>query len=208
MSLILIHGLGQTKDSWKDVKASLQTSDILCLELPQNRPMGKLDYAVLYDDLKEACQNHSEKADLVGLSLGGVLALNYALDYPDKVRSLVLINSQYKMPKIILTLQTIFFRILPQKMFAETGFSKKEMISLCHSMKNLDFSQQLDQIQCPVLIVSGEKDRLNRKASKSLASLLGNSARFEIVAGAGHAINQEQPKRLADLINAFYRGLL
>lgn len=208
MSLILIHGLGQTKDSWKDVKASLQTSDILCLELPQNRPMGKLDYAVLYDDLKEACQNHSEKADLVGLSLGGVLALNYALDYPDKVRSLVLINSQYKMPKLILTLQNIFFRFLPEKMFAGAGFSKKEMISLCHSMKNLDFSQKLNNIKCPVLIVSGEKDRLNRKASESLASLLGNAARFEIVAGDGHAINQEQPKLLADLINAFCRGLL
>ena len=35
---------------------------------------------------------------LCGLSLGGVLALNYAIEHPEKIKGMVLIATQYKMP--------------------------------------------------------------------------------------------------------------
>lgn len=45
------------------------------------------------------CDKFDEPIDWCGLSLGGVLALNYAIERPDKVKSLVLIATPYMIPK-------------------------------------------------------------------------------------------------------------
>ncbi|MGO4928740.1 alpha/beta fold hydrolase [Fundicoccus sp. Sow4_F4] len=51
---------------------------------------------------------------MFGISLGGTLALNYAVDFPEAVDSLTLINTQFKMPKVLLSLQNIFFKFIPR----------------------------------------------------------------------------------------------
>ena len=66
-----------------------------------------------------------EKIDLCGLSLGGVLSLNYAIEYPHKINSLVLIAPQYKMPVNLLKVQNLLFRFMPKAAFQSTGFEKK-----------------------------------------------------------------------------------
>lgn len=46
------------------------------------------------DDIEELRQNFNlEKIHLAGHSWGGLLAMNYAIKYPDKLRSLILLNS-------------------------------------------------------------------------------------------------------------------
>lgn len=56
-------------------------------------------YGELYTAFSEECDKENDEIVLCGLSLGAVLALNYAIDHPDKVKALVLIAAQYKMPK-------------------------------------------------------------------------------------------------------------
>ncbi|MFR5555446.1 MAG: alpha/beta fold hydrolase [Coprococcus sp.] len=62
---------------------------------------------------------------LCGLSLGGILALQYALEHPQKVASVVLIGTQYTMPKRlreILKNHIDMFRIsLPRSVFQNMG---------------------------------------------------------------------------------------
>lgn len=55
----------------------------------------------------EEQDNISGQLNLCGLSLGVVLALNYIIDNPKKVNSLVLIAGQSEMPKALLKLQNI-----------------------------------------------------------------------------------------------------
>lgn len=50
-------------------------------------------------------------------SLGAVLTLNYAIDHPDKVKALVLIAAQYKMPKKLLKVQNMLFHLMPNSAF-------------------------------------------------------------------------------------------
>ncbi len=69
--------------------------------------------------------------DLCGLSLGGVLALQYTIEHPEKVNSLVLIAAQYKMPAKLLKPQNSFFRFMPKSSFQQTGFGKREFMELC-----------------------------------------------------------------------------
>lgn len=133
-----------------------------------------------------------------------MLALNYAMEHPESVQSLVLIAAQYRMPKRTLRLQNILFRLMPKGMFSQTGFSKEDMISLCASMTDLDFSGSLSKIRCPVLVVCGEKDAANLRASKELAALIP-SARLEIIPGSGHEINLDAPEKLSELLRDFYQ---
>jgi len=92
MKQIYVHGLGQTSDSWTKTIDTLQTIDYsLCPNLPDLVHNKEVTYDNLYAAFSDYCNLYDEPIDLCGLSLGGVLALNYAIQHPKKVRSLVLI---------------------------------------------------------------------------------------------------------------------
>ena len=131
------------------------------------------------------------------------MALNYAVDYPEKVGSLVLIAAQYKMPKRLLKFQNFLFKIMPKNAFSDMGLSKADAAGLCKTMAYLDFGGSLGKIKCPTLIVCGEKDRANIKASRELAVKI-KSSRLVTVENAGHEIYSDAPEKLAEILREFY----
>ncbi len=202
MGKVFVHGLGQTPESWNAVLPFIdEAAGCVCPDLVQGVKNQNVNYKNLYKTFSELCDKFDESIDLCGLSLGGVLALNYAIERPEKVKSLVLIATPYKMPKMLLKLQNICFRFMPKSMFWQMGFEKKDYIGLCKSMMELDFTDRLDDISCPVMIVCGEKDNANKKAAKELAMLL-KDARLEFVSGAGHEVNVEAPDKLGKLLSS------
>ncbi len=204
MKKIYVHGLGQAPDSWKKtIEYAGGDKNCLCPDLTKMNCGGRVTYGSLYAKFSDECNRCHDSVSLCGLSLGGVLALNYAVEYPEKVHSLILIAAQYKMPKRLLTLQNILFRMMPESAFARMGFSKKDSISLCRTMSDLDFGKSLDKITCPALIICGGKDSANLKASKEMAGAIKGS-RLAVVSGAGHEINMEVPEKLAKIIRDFY----
>lgn len=204
MGGIFVHGLGQTPDSWNEVLSFIgETEDHVCPDLAESVKNQNVNYKNLYKAFSALCDKSEEPIDLCGLSLGGVLALNYAIDKPEKVRSLVLIAAPYKMPEMILKFQNICFRFMPKSLFQQMGFEKKDYIDLCKSMMKLDFSDSLHRVSCPAMIICGEKDRVNGKMSKQLATLL-QDARLEYISGAGHEVNVEAPDKLGVLLKEFY----
>lgn len=207
MSYILIHGLGQTQESWKPVISSMRLSEkILCPNLPTMLHKQECNYHNLYASFSQYCAKASEPLNLCGLSVGGILALHYAIDHPDEVASLVLIGTQFAMPKKLLKFQNFIFRLMPKRAFLSMGFSKKDFIQLSKTMMDLDFRVQLSRISCPTLIVCGEKDIANRKASIELADLIPN-ADLQILHGCGHEVNQEMPEQLAEALDHFYASV-
>ena len=143
------------------------------------------------------------QVELCGLSLGGILALNYAIDYPDKIKSLVLIGTPHKVPKIMFNIQNVIFKFLPKRIFEEMAFNKKDTFILGNSMKKLDFSNKIQNINCKTLIICGEKDYANIKSAYYFAKNIKN-ARIEIIKNAGHILNEENPKQLSELLNKFW----
>ena len=71
------------------------------------------------------------------------------------------------------------------------------------TMTELDFRDSLCKVSCPALIVCGEKDNANKKASKELASYLSDSHFHELLK-AGHEANIESPEELATVLQEFY----
>ncbi|MCL2593038.1 MAG: alpha/beta fold hydrolase [Defluviitaleaceae bacterium] len=206
MSYIFIHAIGQDSTNWNETISYMSKANesVLCPNLFGLIEDKKATFENLYSAFVEYCKNISQPLNLCGLSLGGIIALNYTIDYPEKVKSLVLIGTQYKITKFLFTIQTVLFKISPKSVFEKMGLQKKDVLELAYSMKNLDFSDKLETILCSALVICGAKDNPNKKSAEHLAKNIKN-AKIKIIENAGHMVNVENPKGLALELEAFYQ---
>ena len=192
MKNILIHGLGQNSKDWDTIKNELETRGISSVapdlfDLAKGR---KLDYPTVYQAFSELCESYQDKLNLCGLSLGGLLALNYAIQYPKKINSLVLIGTPFEIPKGLLKFQNM-------------GVSKKDFIRLSKSMVDLNFMDSATALDCPALILCGAKDKTNMESAKRFHEAMKNS-KLVIVEASGHEVNKDNPNELVRVLQDFW----
>src|SRR5947209_26511 len=98
-AVLLLHGLGATSHSWQPHISCLTDANYRVL-VPDMRGFGRSTYPgstsirALAQDMAILMQRVLVgQAHVVGISLGGTVAQQLALDHPSLVRSLVLINT-------------------------------------------------------------------------------------------------------------------
>lgn len=206
MAKILIHGSGHKATSWNEMISHMENSDdILCPNLVSVLKGKEASYVNLYSSFTEYCGKIDGQIHLCGISLGGILALNYTLDFPEKTKTLILIGTPYKVPKAAFAFQNMLFRFLPKSVFENMAFDKKDTFALGNSMKSLDFSDRVENIKCPTLIICGKKDNANMKSAYYLAQNIKN-AELKIIENVGHVINEEAPETLAKILDDYYKS--
>lgn len=204
MKKVLVHGSGHKATSWNETISYMKDSgEVLCPNLFSILNGKEPTYDNLYASFAEYCDQIDGQIHLCGLSLGGILALQYALDFPDKVKTLILIGTPHKMPKVMLAVQNIVFRFLPKSVFDNMEFSKKDIFTLEKSMKDLDFRGKVKNIACPTLIVCGKNDSANMKSALYFSENIPG-AKLEILENTGHIVNEENPRALAKLLDEFF----
>jgi len=117
-AVILIHGLGASADIWKhNVQAFAKQHRVYVLDLlgfgRSDKPgpsFSPLDYIRFLDDFMNIL--NIARASLVGQSLGGGIALHYALQFPQKVNKLVLVDSAGLGKEVIWTLRLMSLPLL------------------------------------------------------------------------------------------------
>lgn len=202
MKFIFLHGLGQTPFSWNETINNLSSKDdIICLDLFKLN--NNFNYKNLYEEFSNYCESFKSPINICGLSLGGIIALNYAIKNPKKVNSLILIGTQYKMPKLLINIQNLVFKFMKKSSFEQIGIEKDSIIKLSKSVKKLNFTKDLCKISCPTLILCGEKDFFNKIVSVKLNKLIVNSE-IKFIEKSGHTVNTDNPKMLATFIESFY----
>ena len=206
MKNILIHGLGQNSQSWDNTSVYLKENniDIICPDLFEITKNTSKDYKMLYNTFSDFCNNQKEKLNLCGLSLGGVLALDFVKEYPEKVNSIILIGTPYKIPKALFKLQGLIFHIMSKRVFEKMGCSKREFLTLVNSMSNLDIAKDLETIKCNSLIICGDKDNANMENANLLNKSIKNS-KFKVINNSSHEVNIDNPKELANIIYDFWK---
>lgn len=162
-----------------------------------------------------------EAAHVVGVSWGGVIATRLAVERPDLVRSLVLADSSRgsgrapegadrmlaRAEELATSGAAEFARSRGPRLvspLAEPSVVDRIVDTMsrvrlpgyrfaAQSMAETDHTGTLDALTVPTLIVVGEEDRVTGvPESHRLAEGIAGG-RLEILAGAGHAANQERP---------------
>jgi 3-oxoadipate enol-lactonase len=168
-------------------------------------------------------------AVVLGYSQGGPVAQQLALDYPELVSRLVLACTyacniatfQEKLegmlgPWLIRLLSTTrFARMTTEAMgyltpnqatMLETMIASNEkprMIETYKAMLDFDSRLRLHEIQCPTLVLAGEKDNaVPMHHAKMLAQGI-SGARLQVVPGAGHAMVFTHPQEFVDAVQVF-----
>jgi pimeloyl-ACP methyl ester carboxylesterase len=181
------------------------------------------DVAVIYQWLLS--ELGVARASLIGLGFGGWIAAEMATMAPREFHRLVLAGAMgLKPPDGDIFDQAIVSYID----YARAGFHDQQAFAriygdvttdqlvewdLCREMsfriawKPYMYSQTLPYllggVRAPALVVWGDDDKIvPRSAGERYAALLPN-ARFEIVRGAGHCVEMEQPEQLVRLVRAF-----
>lgn len=204
MKTVLVHGLGQTQSSWNDVVKHLENqSEIIAFDLFDLVKGKSVNYKNLFDSFEKYLINLNQPLNLCGISLGGILVLEFAIKNPKVVNSLILIGSRYNMPKTLFKIQNFVFKFMPSKTFTQMGIRKADFIKLSKSMIDIELKNDLENIKCNTLVICGEKDKVNMKASLELKNKISN-ANILIVKNAGHEVNLDKPKKLANAINSFF----
>ncbi len=112
-AVVILHGLFGQSDNW--VTVGRRIADQFHVFIPDQRNHGQSPRAAIHsfpsmaDDLAEFIEEHNiQNPILVGHSMGGKVAMTYALENPDKIRKLVVIDiSPRKYPERITHTQVI-----------------------------------------------------------------------------------------------------
>jgi pimeloyl-ACP methyl ester carboxylesterase len=163
-------------------------------------------------------------AVLVGHSMGGAIAMDFALRHADQVEALILVATaaKFTLPsdRIDIWKQVMTGRA-PQP-FTKDAFSPTTPMNIVQegwmeqiktdprvryfdlvACSEVDITPRLGEIRKPTLVVCGQDDVVTPVA---LGEQLRNGisgAKLEVVPEAGHAVPLEKPKELCELIEKF-----
>jgi pimeloyl-ACP methyl ester carboxylesterase len=236
--VVLLHGLGSSFRDWAgQLPAFAARYRVLGVDLRGHGrsrtarwrlsvPAMAADVAALLDHLAEP------PAHLVGLSLGGCVALALALDAPDRVRSLTLVNAFARlrpagwagarrmlarlglalvapMPVVAAHVARALFPEPPQQALREAaiaslrGTGRRAYLAAIAATTLFDVRHRLGDVRCPTLVVAGALDRtVPRSAQEQLAVGIAD-ARLLVVPGSGHATPHDQPERFRGAVLDF-----
>ncbi len=210
-----LHGHGQTDKPRKHVSIAQMTADVACL----------------LDELGV------KRTHIVGLSMGGCVAQQLALDDPARVRSLTLVNTFARFDPgepgnalpLALRMGVLGVLGLPAqaRFVAARMFPKPEQaqlralaveriasndmatyIRLLFAISVFDVTRRLSEIACPTLVIAGDRDStVPLRAKKFLAEHI-RGAHFELVADSGHATPIDQPDVFNGLVMGFVQPVL
>lgn len=236
---VLVHGMGTAATSYVGVVRRLRAKAkrILLLDLPghgrSEAPAGKLDAATLKIAVSVALDTAlagGDKAVMLGTSLGGAVALGYALERPAHVRSLVLaspagaplehadmeaLRARFDLRsredarrffKELLHDPPFYLRAMENGLVSQLG--RPLIRDFLRSLEAEDFftEQHVGELEPPATVLWGKSDRiLPRSGLAFYRRALPQGTAFEELEGVGHSPHLECPGLVAERLGAAHK---
>lgn len=190
LPLVLLNSIGTDMSSWNAALPALMSAfHILRIDTrghgTSDAPRGDYTMAELAADVRAAMDSAGfEKADVAGVSLGGMMAMQLALDFPDRVRALVLICTSATMDPAAWNDRIVTVRENGLEAIADMAISrffsddfavrepwvvesvKRRLLAMSDAgyagagaaIRDMDLRTRLGSITQPTLVIAGEKD--------------------------------------------------
>jgi pimeloyl-ACP methyl ester carboxylesterase len=239
--LLLIHGLGSSSQDWEmQLQEFSEHFLVVGVDLrghgQSSKTPGPYSISLFADDLALFIRGLGFPAvHLLGISLGGMVAFQLALDYPELVSSLVIVNS---VPELIaktakqrldywkrLLVVRLFGlermgQVLAERFFTEPEQEGLRQIFIQRWAKNHKPSYlaslnaaygwsvmaRLREIQAPTLVIGAEGDYFPNSEKEQYTRLMPN-AELIIVKNTRHALPAEKPAEFNRIVLDFLLAL-
>lgn len=233
--VVLLHGLGSSSLDWEGQLPALSGRyRVVAPDLRgcgRSRHRGPFSVSGFAGDVAALLDAVGEPAHVVGLSMGGMVALQLAVDRPDTVRTLTIVNSG---PALVPTRWADHVRIAvrrglarlagprgmarllaprlfpgPDQADARRTFAARmaandraAYIAIQDALIGWSVADRIAEIRAPVLVVAAEHDYTPPAAHRTWASRLPQ-AEVVVVAAARHALPVEAPERFNAVLLPF-----
>jgi pimeloyl-ACP methyl ester carboxylesterase len=225
--VVFIHGIGGSTLTWKKQLDSFrQNYNLLLIDLPghgqSQEANGRFTHSQVNDEIKHVLDYVGvQKADFVGMSLGTLVIMSFAVTYPSYVNSIILggaiINVQ-GIYKSLMNIAEVVKEFLPKtatyKMFAQIvmpakwheksrgiffreakKLSRRNFLAWVDYMTNMskqkEIMDKLKALQIPTLFVSGDHDSCFIDGIKNLSEKL-STAKLVVLEKCGHVCTIER----------------
>lgn len=233
--LIFLHGLMGSSENWKPQVDHLKDKRrVIAVDLrghgQSDKPRGNYSIKRFSEDLFSFVKELGiENAVIAGHSMGGIIALRFALDHQEIVEKLILIDSGARTPfgkKLLVSVSKIILQISYKafvkiylsgytfpKDYSESKIREaqervlkipKYVVNSCFSaVKEFDVTSELGNIIVPTLIIHGSDDKQQPLSqAKYMKERIPNSE-LVVLEGVGHATIVETPERVGKAIEKF-----
>ena len=227
-SIVFAHGHHGTHHAWDDLIAAFPAPyRALAFDLRgcggSDKPADGYTSADYAGDLLGAAEALAlGPFTLVGYSLGGVAAVQAALDRPDRIRRLVLvavaaldgIPPERPLPEhppapreprraglVCMMARPLSVARVEQLLDDEESWTREASRGAIDGLRPLRLGGRLGELTIPSLVVVGDRDRL-LEANLAVAARLPNAG-LQVYHRASHLLPMELPGQVADLIADF-----
>ena len=231
---LFLHGLGGSRTAWEpQLEALSEVRRCVAWDAPGYGASKQAPEPLTFDALADVAMGlldrlAIDRADIVGMSFGGMIAQHLALHHPGRVRTLALISTSPKfgldgtrpdewraarlapldagvapkdMARAILTALAApdaEQAAIQQAVRAMERVPAAGLRSAIECLVTHDTRERLKEIQAPTIVLVGERDAETPVAYASALADGIPGARLTVIPGAGHLLNVEAP----DAVNA------
>ncbi|XP_055929944.1 protein ABHD11-like [Argiope bruennichi] len=184
--ILLLHGLGMSKESWMGIYQllALKTNKRVCIVDLRNHGdspwSDKADIAAMAEDIKHLLGTlKAEKAIVLGHSMGGKVAIHFALTYPANVEKLIVEDMRPNglTPRALQEVQGFLFLLKKTSEIMPETVNEKEAKQTIFKFLNdqlakLNASELLNPKVVDVLPIRCKKGKCEWKTNIQLVSLI------------------------------------
>ena len=198
--LILLHGNGEDHTYFKaQIDYFSKYYKVVAIDTRGhgNSPRGTAPFTIsqFAEDLyRFMCIHNIKKANILGFSDGGNIAMVFAMRYPNMVQRLILNGANLYSAGVKANIQIpIIIGYKIASLFARKSAEAKasaELLGLMVNDPNLH-EEDLVKIQCKTLVIAGTKDMIKQKHTEAIHSGIRNSKL--IILDGNHFIANKYP---------------
>lgn len=212
--LILLHGNGESSGYFvNQIDRFANEYRVIAVDTRGHgaSPRGNKPFTLetFADDLKNLLDSlNIEKANILGFSDGGNIAVIFALKYPERVASLVL-NGANLFPSglkssFLIPVKMLFAVFSLLSHFSRRAKRRSELLYLMAKQPNIQ-PERLSGIKCPVLVIAGTQDVIKEKHTKLIAASLPDSSLCFLK--GGHSIAKTNSVEFNSTVEKFLNSL-